>query len=125
MELIITIHSGLSNTIWLFFLAIGLWGVVRAIRGLGVDGSYLGAMVIGQVLYWLQGLLGLTLWIGGFIGAVARPEMHILYGAFTLVFMPFVYLVWLRGDDSNRGQWTMALVNLFLFGVALRAVSTV
>ena len=125
MSTIITIHDGLSNTIWLFFLAIGLWGLVRAVRGLGVDGSYLGAMVIGQVLYWLQGILGLALWMSGLLGAVTRPEMHILYGAFTLVFMPFVYLVWLRGDDSNRGQWTMALVNLFLFGVALRAVSTV
>ena len=124
MEFIITIHDGLSNTVWLFFLAVGLWGVLRAIRGLGVDGSYLGAMVIGQILYWLQGVLGLSLWVSGFISAVARPEMHILYGAFALVFMPFVYLVWLRGDDSNRGQWTMALVNLFLFGVALRSIST-
>ncbi len=82
-------------------------------------------MAIGQILYWLQGILGLTLWAGGYIGAVSRPEMHILYGAFAMVFLPFVYLVWLRGDDSNRGQWVMALSTFFLFGVALRAVSTV
>ncbi len=125
MSIIISIHDSLSNTIWLFFLAIGLWGIIRAVRGMGVDGSYLGAMVIGQVLYWLQGLLGLTLWLSGLLDAVTKQEMHLLYGAFALVFMPFVYLVWLRGDDSNRGQWTMALVNLFLFGVALRAVGTV
>lgn len=125
MGLIITLHGGLSNTLWLFFLALGLWGLVRAIRGLGVNGSYLGAMAIGQILYWLQGIFGLVLWIGGFINAVARPEMHILYGAFALVFLPFVYLVWLRGDDSNRGQWVMALSTLFMFGIALRAVSTV
>jgi len=125
VEFIITIHSGLSNTLWLFFLIVGLWGMVRAFRKLGLDGSYLGAMAIGQILYWLQGILGLTLWAGGYIGAVSRPEMHILYGAFAMVFLPFVYLVWLRGDDSNRGQWVMALSTFFLFGVALRAVSTV
>ena len=125
MEFIITIHSGLSNTLWLFFLIVGLWGIVRAFRKLGLDGSYLGAMAIGQILYWLQGALGLTLWAGGYIGAVDRPEMHVLYGAFAMVFLPFVYLVWLRGDDSNRGQWVMALSTFFLFGVALRAVSTV
>ena len=125
MELIITLHGGLSNTLWLFFLVVGLWGVVRAIRGLGVDGSYLGAMAIGQILYWLQGIFGVTLWASGFINSVAKPEMHILYGAFSLVFLPFVYLVWLRGDDSNRGQWVMALATLFMFGIALRAISTV
>ena len=125
MELIITIHSGLSNTLWIFFLIVGLWGLVRAFRKQGIDGSYLGAMAVGQILYSLQGSLGLTLWAGGYIGAVARPEMHVLYGAFAMVFLPFVYLVWLRGDDSNRGQWVMALSTFFLFGVALRAVSTV
>ena len=82
MELIITIHSGLSNTLWIFFLIVGLWGLVRAFRKQGIDGSYLGAMAVGQILYWLQGSLGLTLWVGGYIGAVDRPEMHVLYGAF-------------------------------------------
>lgn len=125
MELIITLHDGLSNTLWLFFLVVGLWGMVRAIRGLGVDGSYLGALAIGQILFWLQGIFGLTLWIGGFVNLLAKPEMHILYGSFSLVFLPFVYLVWLRGDDSNRGQWVMALSTFFMFGVALRAISTV
>ncbi len=125
MEVISVIHSGLANTLWLFFLIVGLWGVARAFRKQGIDGSYLGAMAIGQLLYWLQGILGLTLWAGGYIGAVARPEMHVLYGAFAMVFLPFVYLAWLRGDDSNRGQWVMGLSTLSLFIIALRAASTV
>ncbi len=125
MDAVTTIHSLLSNTIWLFFLVLGVWGVFRAIRQQGVDGSYLGALVIGQGLYIVQGLLGGILWIGGLLPVVARPFMHILYGAFALVFLPFVYLVWLRGDDSNRGQWVLGLATLFLFGIALRAVGTV
>jgi len=125
MDAVTTIHSLLSNTIWLFFLALGVWGLFRAIRQQGVDGSYLGALVIGQGVYIVQGLLGGILWIGGMLPVVARPFMHILYGAFSLVFLPFVYLVWLRGDDSNRGQWVLGLATLFLFGIALRAVGTV
>jgi hypothetical protein len=124
MGIVILIHSTLSNTIWLFFLALGLWGLVRAIRRHGIDGSYLGALVIGEILYAVQGLLGLILWISGFMPNVGRPAMHILYGSFALVFMPFVYFVWLKGDDSNQAQWVLGFTTLFLFGIALRATGT-
>lgn len=125
MGAISTVHSLLSNTIWLFFLLLGVWGLFRALRKQGVDGSYLGAVVIGQGVYILQGLLGGILWIGGLLPGVARPLMHILYGTFALLFLPFVYFVWLKGDDTNRGQWVLGLTSLFLFGIALRAIETV
>jgi hypothetical protein len=124
MDIVLTLHSRLSNTLWLFFLVLGLWGLFRAIRGQGVDGSYLGAMVIGQLLFVVQVILGAILWAGGYLGGLARPEIHVLYGGFVLVFLPFVYFVLLRGDDSNRGQWVLGLVNLFLFGIALRLITT-
>lgn len=119
-----TFHSLLSNTVWLYFLALGIWGIFRAIRRMGVDGSYLGALAIGQLIYLLQGLVGVILWVNGLLGTVSRPTMHVLYGAFAAVFLPFVYLVWLKGEDSNRAQWILSLTSLFLFGIALRAIGT-
>ncbi len=124
MDTLILVHSRLSQTVVLFFLFLGIWGVYRAARRYRVDGSYMGALVIGQILFMVQGILGAILWASGFIGAVARPEMHILYGAFALVFLPFVFLVWLKGDDSNQAQWVLAFTTLFLFGIAERAIST-
>jgi hypothetical protein len=124
MNTISTIHGLLSNTIWLFFLLLGLWGGFRAIRRQGVDGGYLGALVIGEGLYIVQGILGAILWAGGLLAPLGRPQMHVLYGAFALVFLPFVYLVWLKGDNSNRAQWVLCLATLFLFGIALRAIGT-
>ncbi len=118
------IHSGLSNATWIFFLVLGLWGLVRAIRGQGVDGNYLGTMAIGEGLYILQGILGTILWFGGLSGTLSRPSIHLLYGVFAIVFLPFVYFSWLHGDDSNRGQWVLALSTLFLFGIALRGILT-
>lgn len=117
------VHATLSNTIWLFFLALGLWGLFNAVRKRGVEGSYLGAMVIGEVLYVVQAVLGVMLWMGGFLPALDNATMHILYGSFALVFMPFVYFVWLKGDDSVQAQWVLGFTTLFLFGVALRAVA--
>ena len=109
---------------WMYFLVISLWGLVRAIRGQVVDGSYLGAVVIGQGLFILQAIIGVLLWVDGRLSALARAEVHILYGAFVVVFLPFIYFTALRGDDSNRGQWVLAFSNLFLFGVALRLITT-
>ena len=124
METIITIHSQLSNTIWLFFLILGGWGFFRAMRGQSVDGSYLGAVVIGQILYVVQAVLGFSMWFSDFDLTVSRFDIHLLYGVFALVFLPFVYMVMLKGDDSNRGQWVLAFSTLFMFGIALRGIST-
>jgi hypothetical protein len=124
MSTLIALHGALSNTVWLFFLAIGLWGLYRAIRGRPVDGSYLGAAVIGELLFVVQAILGSIMWLSGGSGDMARPGIHLLYGVFALIFLPFVYVTVLRGDDSNRGQWVLAFATLFLFGIALRSIST-
>ncbi|MBK7897217.1 MAG: hypothetical protein IPJ90_20490 [Anaerolineaceae bacterium] len=120
MGFVVILHEGLSNMSWMFFLALGLWGLVRAIRVLPVDGSYLGAVAIGQGLLWVQSVIGVILWINGRLAALSRPEVHILYGAFVMIFLPFIYFTALRGDDSNRGQWVLAFSTLFMFGVVLR-----
>jgi hypothetical protein len=124
MATLLLVHSRFSNTIWLFFLVLGLWGLWRALRGQEMDSSYLGALVIGQILYIVQGLLGGLLYLNGLSSNLSRPGIHILYGVFAAVFLPFVYLSWLQGDTSNRGQWVMALSTLFLFGIALGGITT-
>jgi hypothetical protein len=124
MSTLIAIHSALSNTAWLFFLILGLWGLFRAIRGQSVNGNYLGAAFIGQMIFVAQAVLGTILAIGGGLGDIGRPEIHVLYGVFALVFLPFVYVSLLRGDDTNRAQWVLSFTTLFLFGIALRSIST-
>jgi hypothetical protein len=124
MTALIAIHSALSNTAWLFFLIIGLWGLFRAIRGQSVNGAYLGAAAIGQAIFVIQAILGGILWLGGGNLAMQRPGIHLLYGVFALVFLPFVYVSVLRGDDTNRAQWVLAFTTLFLFGIALRSITT-
>lgn len=124
MTTLATIHGALSNTAWIFFLALGLWGLFRAIRGRSVDGSYLGAAFIGQLIFVAQAVLGVILWIGGGSVSMQRSGIHLLYGVFALVFLPFIYLSVLRRDDTNRAQWVLAFTTLFLFGIALRSIST-
>lgn len=124
MSTLVTIHGALANTTWLFFLALGIWGFYRAIRGQAINGSYLGATAVGQLLFMAQAVIGTILWIAGGNANLARGGMHVLYGVFAVVFIPFIYLSVLRGDDSNRGQWVLAFVTTFMFGIALRAIAT-
>lgn len=116
METIVIIHARFANTVWLFLLILGLWSLWRAIRGEGVSGSFLGALVIAQILILIQAALGGLLYLSGHGGNINEPAIHILYGAFSLVFLPFVFLYWLRGDDSNRAQWVLTFAVLFQFG---------
>lgn len=118
------IHRALSNTVWLFWLILGLWGLYRAIRGRSLDGNYVGAGAIGQGLFLLQAILGFILWFGGLDTSLQRADIHILYGVFALVFPPFIYLAVLRGDESNRAQWVLAFTALFMFGIAIRSITT-
>ena len=116
MDTIIIFHSRFANTVWLYLLILGLWSLWRAIRGQDVSGNFLGALVIGQVLIVVQAVLGGLLYIDGRGGNINEPAIHILYSAFSLVFLPFVFLYWLRGDDSNRAQWVLTFAVLFQFG---------
>jgi heme A synthase len=120
MEFVSELHGVISQSTLLFFLLLGGWGIIRAIRKNGVEGSYLGAMVIAEGLFILQAVLGIVLWIAG-----ERPgrTIHLLYGAFALVALPGLF-AYLKGDDSNQAQWYYAMLAIFLFGVALRSIGT-
>lgn len=122
MQAITILDGGISNATRLFFLLIGLWGLWRAVRGNPVDGSYLGALAVGELLFVVMLLFDLILWFGE-----VRPQrtgLHYLYAVFAVLLLPFIYSSVLRADDSNRAQWIYAFVTLFLFGIADRAIAT-
>jgi hypothetical protein len=121
METLTQLHGVISNTAVLFFFLLGVWGFIRAFRKNGVDSSYLGALVIGELIFVIQAVMGIILAIGG--GTPGRGIVHYIYGAFALVALPGLF-AYMRGDDSNQAQWYYALLTLFLFGVATRAITT-
>lgn len=116
MDVIVTVHARFANTVWLFLLILGLWSLWRAIRGQGVSGNFLGALAVGEIMIVVQAALGVLLWLSGHGINIGEPAIHYLYAAFSLVFLPFVFLYWLRGDDSNRAQWVLTFAVLFQFG---------
>ncbi|MDT8305784.1 MAG: hypothetical protein RRC07_07595 [Anaerolineae bacterium] len=121
MSVVGELHRALSNTIWMFYLFMGVWGIYRAIRRQPVNGSYFGAIAVIQIVLVVQVLMGGALYLTGL-----RPErelIHYLYGAFGVVFLPGLF-AYLKGDDSNSAQWLFALASLFMYGVVRRVIET-
>ena len=118
MDLLTQIDGGVSNATQMFFLILGLWGAFRAIRSQGMDGSFLGAVVIGEVLLVVLLVLDAILWLGGVVPE--RAGLHYLYATFAALLPPFIYASVLRGEVSNQAQWIFTFVCLFLWGLMMR-----
>ena len=115
-----TIHGLLANTVLLFMLLAGLWGLLMAARRRGVDGGYWGILVIGELLVLAQGILGLLLLVGG-----EQPGrgIHVLYGTVAALTLPAAYGL-TRSRDDRRAALIYGLLCLFLAAIAWRAATT-
>ena len=120
MNFIATIDGIISTATQTFFLLLGLWGLFRAIRGQSTDGSYLGALVIGEILFIVALVFDVVLWFGGIVPE--RAGLHYLYAVFAVLLLPFIFASVLKGEESNQAQWIFAFATLFLFGVAARLI---
>lgn len=111
------VYPRLLNTTTLFTLVLSLWGFLRFFQGQGVDGSYLGALVIGEVLIVLQAILGVLHFMGG--ARLENPPMYALYELCLLISIPAFY-AYVQGQDSRREMLLWALVTFFVFGLTIR-----
>jgi CDP-diglyceride synthetase len=114
------IHSRLADAVVWFTLVVGLWALFRYVRKQGIPPSYWGTLVFGVLLLVVQAVLGLVMYVRGF-----RPAewVHFLYGVFILLVWPGVF-AFTQGQDTRREALIYGVVSLFLWGVALRAIST-
>jgi hypothetical protein len=120
MEFVHLMHDRLATTVMIYFLAVGLWGLLEFARGGAIGGNIAGALVIGQVLVVVQGLFGAVLWVDG-----PRPDdpVHILYGATAALILPFVWS-YIRDRAPRQGLLIYSLIALFIFGLAIRGMTT-
>lgn len=120
MDIVHLFHDRLSTTVMIYFLVVGLWGLLEFARGGVIGGNIAGALVIGQVLVIVQGLFGLALYIDG-----PRPQdpIHILYGVAAALVLPFVWS-YIRDKAPRQGLLIYSLVALFIFGLAIRGMTT-
>lgn len=120
MSTVVLLHDRLATTVVLFFVVVGLWGLLEFARGGAIGGNIAGAFIIGQILILVQGLLGLVLLVWG-----DRPNqmLHILYGFTAALVLPFVWS-YVRDRAPRQGLMLYSIVALFIVGLAIRGIAT-
>jgi len=114
------LHAALSNTAFLYFLAISIWGFWRFFRRQGVDSSYWGTLVIAEILILAQAALGAYMW---FLGLRPARGVHLLYGILVLMMIPGAY-VYTRGRDARRDILAYGTATIIAVGLIIRATFT-
>ncbi|HLB50452.1 MAG TPA: hypothetical protein VJL59_25805 [Anaerolineales bacterium] len=114
------IHSRIFITGTVYSAIVGLWALYVGIRNRNLDSNFWGALVINEIIFIAQGVLGVLMVIEGL-----RPgrDVHYLYGVLGIITIPAAF-AFTHGRDTRREAFIYAAVCLFLAGVAIRAATT-
>jgi hypothetical protein len=98
-----------------------IWGFWRYFRQRNIEGSYWGALIIGELLILSQGILGGVLY---FLGLQSeRGGMHILYGIIGALGIPAVFF-FTKGRKNRKALLVYAAVLFFITGIFFRSIAT-
>jgi heme A synthase len=114
------IHNGLFRAGLLITLFIAVWGLFTFFRKQTSSGSFRATLVLTEVLFIVQGLVGIAMFLEG-----ARPHdpLHWLYGPLLVIVLP-IAASYLSGRENRREGLVYGLAALFMFGLAVRAYMT-
>lgn len=118
---LIEVHARLASTAALFVGILGAWALFLRFRAQPLEGGWLGAAVIGELLIVAEALLGTYLYLQGLSVALPRPFLHILYGIVAVITLPAAYGYFGSLEENRVKTLGMALVCFFLWGILQRA----
>lgn len=121
MDWVVDFHGKVSQAISIYALVVGIWGLFNFLRRRPPDGNYNGALVIGVVLFVLEGIVGTVLVLSGL--QPARGWIHMLYGITMVLTIPAIF-AFTRGATGVRESMLYGLGMIFIWGLAERAVET-
>jgi len=115
------LHGRIATALALFALAAGVYGLAEYFRQRPISPRYWGLIIFGNLLALSQ--VGLGGWMALHGAQPTRGWLHILYGVMAALWIPAIRL--LNRNRAGRDETLMcALVSLFEFAIALRAMAT-
>lgn len=120
MSVLLSLHRGVFFAGLVLTLAVGIWGLVLFLRRQRPSSGYNSGLIIVEVLFIIQGLLGATLFLSG-----RRPhdELHWLYGVLLVIVLP-IATTYTSGREDRRQSLVYGIAGLFMAGLAIRALTT-
>ncbi len=119
-SVLLTLHQGLFRAGVLITLVVAGWGLLTWFRKQPASGGYRSTLVLTEVLFVLQALVGIGLYLGG-----RRPHdtLHLLYGVLLIVTLP-IAASYTSTHDKRREALVFGIAGLFMTGLAIRALTT-
>ncbi len=120
IDVAIFFHGLVARALLLFAVVLSIWGTYLYFRRSAINGAFRSSFLILGGLTALQGLAGLAV-----LAAGRRPAelLHIVYGVFSVLFIPAVYLY--AQDGSPRREAVFLAGAAWVVSVAfLRGLAT-
>lgn len=115
------LHGYGARVLVVFAVVLGLWGAYHYFRNQKVSGGFRSTYLIMVGIVAVQGLLGVTALL---VGAAPREGiLHMVYGAFAVLFLPGAFL-YSRGDDRRREALILAGASWIVSIAFIRGIST-
>ena len=118
-DALLFVHQVGARALVAFAVVLGVWGAYLYFRREALTGGFRSSFLIMAGLTAVQGLAGL----GVFIAGQRPPELlHVVYGAFAVLFLPGVYLYAQNGTKRREAvilagaSWIVAIA--YLRGIA-------
>lgn len=95
---LVDLHTFGARVLLVFAVVLAIWGTYQYFRKAAVSAGFRSSYLIMAGVTAVQGLLGLAAFAGG-----GRPTtlLHLVYGAFAVLFLPAAYF-WAHRGDSRR-----------------------
>jgi uncharacterized membrane protein len=115
------LHQTVAFALGMLMLLLGVWGLVMALAGRSVGGSYRSTYVLSMGVFGLQAVIGALLWVSG-----ARPKdtLHILYGIVPFLALGYAFSYSGRAAKPRTESLALGIAALFTFGLVIRAYTT-
>ncbi len=117
----IHVHQALFTSVVIYFVVVALWGAVNFLRSIPPPGSFVGAVILGEVLIVVQAASGLFLLASG---KHPSDNLHYLYALLILLAMPFAYLTAGQRQDRNGSGFYALAAALIVILAVVRATKT-
>jgi heme A synthase len=92
------LHTLGARTLLVFALVVAIWGTYLYFRKAELSGGFRSSYLIMAGLTAVQGLLGLAAFA---LGGHPRTLLHLVYGAFAVLFLPGAYF-YAHGGSRRR-----------------------
>jgi len=111
LSFLASLHARFGWALLFFAALLGVLGIIDLLRRRQVGGGFRSGFLLLWGLTMAQGLLGAIIFVGGH-----RPNLlHLVYGAFAVLFLPGVYVyaggrrAYTEGTILTIAAWVVAI----------------